>query len=128
MTGNSAIRTGRPSIGPEVKTRISNTETDELERRAKAAGIDRSALIRQYIRDGLAKPQPYAAHFLNGHLTIDVDPDHPILDVRCDGDDVERIVLEAGWVTIGKGWHHRASDGHRRAMVVRSLASVTTTS
>jgi hypothetical protein len=128
MTETRATRAGRPSIGPEVKTRVTSAEADELERRAKAAGIDRSALIRQYIRDGLAKPQPYAAHFLNGHLTIDVDPDHPVLDVRCDGDEVERIVREAGWVTIGKGWHHRESDGHRRAVVVRSLESVTTTS
>jgi hypothetical protein len=124
----TAARMGRPPIGPEVKTRLTSDESAELERRASAAGIDRSGLIRQYIREGLTRPQPYAAHFLNGHLTVDVDPDHPVLDVRCDGEDVERIVREAGWVTIGNGWHHRKSDGHRRALVVRESASVTTSS
>lgn len=123
MTETTAIRTGRPPIGPEVKTRVTDDEVAELERRAAAADIDRSELIRQYIRAGLAKPQPYTAHFLNGHLTIDVDPDHPVLDVRCEGDDVERIVHDAGWVTVGNGWHHRESDGHRRARVVRTQHS-----
>ena len=119
MTETSA-QVGRTPIGPEVKTRIAKEEVAELERRAAAAGMDRSALIRHYIRVGLAKPQSYTAHFLNGHLTIDLDYDNPVLDVRCAGEDVERIVREAGWVTIGKGWHHRESDGHRRAMVVRA--------
>lgn len=113
-------RGGRPPIGPEVKTRISEGALVALDRRAAAAGIDRSELIRQYIQSELAKPQAYTAHFLNGHLTIDVDPDRPVLDVRCEGEDVERIVREAGWVTIGRGWHHRESDGHRRAKVVRA--------
>lgn len=49
-------RTGRPPIGPEVKTRITDTEIEELERRAALAGIHRSELIRQYIRAGLAQP------------------------------------------------------------------------
>ena len=47
-------RLGRPRIGPALKIRVPNADLDALTERARTFGVDRSALIRQYIRDGLA--------------------------------------------------------------------------
>ena len=44
---------GRPSIGPEVKTRLAPTDLADLEERAIQLGLERSELIRRYIRAGL---------------------------------------------------------------------------
>jgi hypothetical protein len=43
-----------PSIGREVTVRLTEAELAELEHRACQIGIDRSELIRRYVRAGLA--------------------------------------------------------------------------
>jgi len=46
---------GRPPIGPEVKTRITEKDMDTLEARAAVLGIDRSEAIRRAIQYWLAE-------------------------------------------------------------------------
>lgn len=48
-------KTGRPPIGPEVKTRLPERELRELAHRAGLLEIDRSELIRGYVLDGLGR-------------------------------------------------------------------------
>jgi hypothetical protein len=53
-------RTGRPPIGPEVKTRLTVAEIHELDDDAFALGIPRSELIRRYIREAMRTELPRA--------------------------------------------------------------------
>lgn len=55
--GAAPKKTGRKYIGPEVKTRLSKEEIAELNRRAEAAGMGRSDLIRRYLQERLATPE-----------------------------------------------------------------------
>lgn len=58
-------KTGRTPIGPEVKTRLTKDEIEELSRRSQRLGIDRSELIRYYVRAGIATRTHYEHDAVN---------------------------------------------------------------
>ena len=49
-----ARRPGRPTIGPEIKTRVAPELLADIEAAAEAAGLARSAWLRQVIEGALA--------------------------------------------------------------------------
>lgn len=56
MSERQAVtRTGRPPIGPEVKTRLTEDEIGRIEQLAAANGIDRSEWIRRAVRRELGR-------------------------------------------------------------------------
>jgi hypothetical protein len=46
-------KTGRPPIGPEIKTRLPLEDVADLEERAAQLAVDRSEVIRRYVLQGL---------------------------------------------------------------------------
>lgn len=52
--GPERRRPGRPTIGPEIKTRVAPELLADIEAAAEAAGLARSAWLRQVIEGALA--------------------------------------------------------------------------